>query len=313
MQLLSVLIPLYNKEHSVGRAIESVLSQQYPHFELIIVDDGSTDHSYQQCLRYDDPRIRVVRQANQGVSAARNHAAQLARADYLCFLDADDAYAPEFLTRISQLIQQEPAASLYSCAFDIIDETGCLLPLQSAQASRQDGKLDNFFNAFQANRQLICASSFAIRRDLFEQLGGFPVGVTIGEDMYLWCQAGLRGPLMYCPKVSVSIYQNAENRTIHRQQQSLAWHLVYFLRDRQWQQQLPVAQCQALERFIIHNCWLAALGALRFGRCSLARDYADLLKHRHPAHAWLLKMLSTLPQGLFLLLRRWRNRSFRRG
>lgn len=84
----SVVIPLYNKEHYIAGTLRSVLAQTYPDYEVIVVDDGSTDHSLQACKEVRSDKIRVVQQVNQGVSAARNKGIELGGGEYICFLDA---------------------------------------------------------------------------------------------------------------------------------------------------------------------------------------------------------------------------------
>lgn len=305
--LLSVIIPLYNKEISIGRAIESVLAQQYSHFELLVIDDGSTDQSFHQATVFSDPRVHLIRQTNQGVSAARNAGMRRARGEYLCFLDADDQYLPEFLSHIVTLIELKPDAALYSCSFNIIDESGHQLQLASTFASAFAGQINDFFAAYRQNRSLICASSFAIRKELLQSIGGFPVGVRIGEDMFVWLQAALTGPLMHSAEPAAVVYQNAENRTIHLQQQELAWHLVYFFRDRQWTKHLSVEKVRQVDRFLRHNILVSAFGALRFGRRDVARGYAELLREQSVLLSMLIQCCSYLPFGLFRLMRRLRN------
>ncbi len=304
---LSVIIPLYNKELSVGRAIASVLAQHYSSFELLVIDDGSTDESYERAAEFTDPRVRLIRQSNQGVAAARNQGMSQARGKYLCFLDADDQYLPEFLSQMACLIRQAPEAALYSCRFDIVDEHGRMMQLNSGFAPEFAGSVADFFTAYRQNRSLICASSFAIRRELLLAIGGFPAGIRIGEDIFVWLQAALTGPMMYSAKTAAVVYQNAENRTVHQQTQELAWHLVYFLRDRYWTQHLPSEKVQQIDRFIRHNVLVAAFGALRFGRCDVARGYAGLLRQQSMLMSLLIQCGSYLPPGLYRGLRLLRN------
>ena len=111
--MFSVVIPLYNKEHYIVKAVNSVLEQSFRQFELIVINDGSTDNS-QHCLEsISDPRLRVINQINTGVSAARNRGVELANYSWVAFLDADDWWHPDFLNELSALTTNYPDAVLY--------------------------------------------------------------------------------------------------------------------------------------------------------------------------------------------------------
>lgn len=94
---ISVVIPLYNKATSITSTIQSVLAQSYPYFEIVIIDDGSTDNSVQIVKLIDDKRIRLISKQNGGVSSARNYGIRMAKYEYLAFLDADDYWEPSYL------------------------------------------------------------------------------------------------------------------------------------------------------------------------------------------------------------------------
>jgi len=98
--LISVVMPAYNAGKTIHRAIDSVLGQTYTNFELIIVNDGSKDDTYNICLQYKDSRIRLFTQDNRGASSTRNRALDLCGGDYLTFIDSDDWYEPDFLERL---------------------------------------------------------------------------------------------------------------------------------------------------------------------------------------------------------------------
>jgi glycosyltransferase involved in cell wall biosynthesis len=94
MKLVSVIVPVYNAEKYIVATVQSVLDQTYANFELLLIDDGSPDRSIDLCQQFGDPRIRIVRQENRGVAAARNHGVRLAQGEYIAFLDADDIWLP---------------------------------------------------------------------------------------------------------------------------------------------------------------------------------------------------------------------------
>lgn len=112
--MLSVVIPLYNKEHTILRTLYSVVTQTYSDFEIIIIDDGSTDRSVQLIeSRIDDSRVRIISQENQGVSAARNRGVAEAKYPYIAFLDADDEWLPTYLDKVKEAIGVFPEAGMY--------------------------------------------------------------------------------------------------------------------------------------------------------------------------------------------------------
>ena len=127
MHKVDVIIPLYNKAETVGRTIESVLSQTMGDFHLIIVDDGSTDGSVEAARRFADSRITIVSQENQGPGAARNKGIELARARYVAFLDADDQWYPFYLDNAMKAIDQSELGFVGTTYFewpDQVDMTG---------------------------------------------------------------------------------------------------------------------------------------------------------------------------------------------
>ena len=119
---ISIVIPLYNKEKFIARTLESVLAQTFKNFEVLIVNDGSTDSSVEVAKKYIDDRFRIINQKNSGVSAARNKGIKLARAKYIAFLDADDTWEPNFLSEIQRLIKKYPQAGLYGTGYRKINE-----------------------------------------------------------------------------------------------------------------------------------------------------------------------------------------------
>ena len=121
----TVIIPLYNKAPYVSKAIGSVLAQTFTDYELVVVDDGSKDDSAEMAAKAMAGRTdcRLIRQANAGVSMARNNGVAASRGDYLCFLDADDWWEPTFLEEMSKLIAEFPDAGIYGTSYTIVNET----------------------------------------------------------------------------------------------------------------------------------------------------------------------------------------------
>ena len=193
----SVVVPVYNKSFSVIRCIDSVLSQTYDKFELIIVDDGSTDYSTAVLKeRYSDKinqgKIKLIEQDNEGVSAARNNGVKIAGHDYLCFLDADDEWAPDFLKLMGRLIADYPLADLYCLAHRLCKNGRELYEPKHGLPYGYRGYVEDFF-ASSSKGSVANSSKVCVKKGSFNEIDGFPVGVVAGEDLYVWIRLALNG------------------------------------------------------------------------------------------------------------------------
>ena len=130
----SVVIPLYNKEHYIEATIRSVLNQTCRDFEVLVVDDGSRDNSLALARKFESDRVRIIPQENQGVSVARNTGIRNARGEFICFLDADDEWRPDYLATIDDLTVKYPESAIFVTAYAVnmgngkINYSTCLEP-----------------------------------------------------------------------------------------------------------------------------------------------------------------------------------------
>jgi len=199
-----VVMPLYNKHAYVEDAVRSVLAQTGLR-ELIVVDDGSTDGSAERVkqLGREDARIRLLRQPNAGVSAARNRGVQASTADYVAFLDADDLYLPGFLQQIAALAEHYPEAALLGTAYRRFsgDATAALAANAPAPAIDTGRLVPAFFEEW-ARGSFISASSICVRRQALLDLGTlFPEGERLGEDQDVWFRLAERYPVAASARV----------------------------------------------------------------------------------------------------------------
>lgn len=184
--MFSVIIPLYNKRGYVARTIRSVLAQSHADFELIVVDDGSTDDSVAvaEAALAGDPRARIVRQANAGVSAARNAGARAARHPWLAFLDADDQWVPHYLARVREVLDERPALRLVCCGFFPVAEGREPRVFDFGFGTTQRVVPDfDFYGIWGRVDALMAPSGTVVHRALYDAVGGYPEGVALGEDM----------------------------------------------------------------------------------------------------------------------------------
>lgn len=205
---ISVVIPLYNKQREIGDALRSVLAQTLAPQEIIVVDDGSTDDGAEVAGSIHSPLLKLVRQPNAGVSAARNRGIAESAGEYIAFLDADDAWQPGFLARIAEMIAGKPGCGLYCTAFDIVSDDG-VFPARTPQTR---GVVENFFRE-SAHRYIAIPSASCIPRRVFDAVGGFPEGMKIGEDLYMWIKIARRFKVCFSPERLVRYSRVASNRS----------------------------------------------------------------------------------------------------
>ena len=204
--LVSVVIPCYNQARYLGEAIESVLAQTYQHFEIVVIDDGSTDSSAEVAARYAN--VRSIRQPNQGRCAARNAGLGESRGDYIVFLDADDRLLPHALkTGVERLVAHPECALTYGFYYHITSN-GSPLPMHQPYEVDKDHYLEllrtNIIN-------MVAAVMF--RREVFEIVGGFDVSLTGAEDYDLYFRIARRFPIHRHSEVIAEYRQHGANTT----------------------------------------------------------------------------------------------------
>lgn len=197
--MISIVMPLYNNEKEVQRAIASVLGQSYQNFELIIVNDGSTDNSLYVVQSLRDERITVIHQKNQGVSAARNIGIRAAKFGLIALLDADDEWEPDFLKTIVLLSQEFPECAVYATNYYYREQNGTQRTtiLRGVSPLPFKGVLRDYFSVALQSDPPLWSSAIAVRKSAFESVGFFPVGITIGEDLLTWARLAVKYAIAY--------------------------------------------------------------------------------------------------------------------
>ncbi|MBF0522035.1 MAG: glycosyltransferase family 2 protein [Candidatus Omnitrophica bacterium] len=212
---VSVIISLYNKEKYIARAVQSVLRQSVQDFEIVIVDDGSTDNGIATVKNIQDDRLRLIEQPNGGVSAARNKGIDEAKAELVAFLDADDEWLPDFLEVILRLRGLYPQAGAYATWFEICT-SGKRTKLQKFKTisnSPWEGLIPDYFSSMVEGEWIVCASAVCVPKEVFVAIGGgFPVGEKLGEDLDVWGRIALNYPIAFSNRACAVYYQDAMNR-----------------------------------------------------------------------------------------------------
>lgn len=324
--LISIVIPLYNKQAHIERTLKSVFAQSYSHFELIVVDDGSTDAGASEVRRvyYEHARsgsqtesfhagssvavhelncfassvlqadgnlvaemfrpiaegdaqsLRLIRQVNAGVSAARNKGVALARGELVAFLDADDTWQCHFLETMVAMWCSYPNAGAFGSAYQFVEqqqdgEHFRDPKIRFARSFSQPRILSDYFEVGAKGDLPFTMSSFCIKKALFDELGGFVEGEAMGEDQDLFCKVALASQIAYSPSVLSFYHCDAENRACERNVPSQACGFAERLIDRA-QTKLPAEQGRSLKRYVAaHLLHLASLN-VRAGRFDSASN-----------------------------------------
>ena len=231
----SVIIPLYNKPPYVRKALDSIISQTFKDWELIIVDDGSTDNSLEVvneyihdvlCVMCDVCKnVRVIQQKNAGVAAARNNGVKASKGEYVCFLDADDWWEPTFLEEMDKLITEYPDAGLYGCDYYYVKNGK-----KKIFPKKVEGYIDYCGVYTDCGVMPIHPNGAIIPRKIFDEVGGFDPQIKMGEDFLLFMQIVFRHKVAFLNRQLVYFNQDADPQwraitRLHSPEHHMLWHV----------------------------------------------------------------------------------------
>ena len=211
MPLFSVVIPLFNKEDYIKSTIQSVLNQSLKDFELIVVNDGSTDNSFKlakECIQ-GLSNCRIIDQNNQGLSASRNRGIKESKGDLVAFLDADDLWNSEFLKTINDLYINFPDASLYGTGYlEKFHDKVILEPKKNINHELKNKAflIEDFFDA-NLFQPIVCQSSFAAKKMVFKELS-YNETINLSEDIDFYIKSNLKYKFAYSYKNLATVLLN---------------------------------------------------------------------------------------------------------
>ena len=212
--MISIVIPLYNKAAVICRTMESVKQQIFSDFEILIVNDGSTDDSLSVLMDFLSENeavfknsVRLIEQENKGVSAARNQGIKEARGEIIAFLDADDEWLPDYLKTIAFLVEKYPECDIFGTAYSF-KMNNMITPASIDYYSfkENEGILDNYFTMASKARGPIWTSAVAVRKKAILSIGCFPEGISLGEDVIVWAKLACLYKIAYS-KSNLALYR----------------------------------------------------------------------------------------------------------
>ena len=205
----SVIIPVYNKGPYIKKALESVMGQSFRDFELVVVDDGSADDSYDVAKSVlDDSKVKyqLLQQKNAGVSTARNNGVAASCGDYLCFLDADDWWESSFLEKMDQFIRDYPEAGIYGTNYYYVKNGRSRVFVSGVET----GYINYCQSYAQTLRMPFCVGAVCVSRQVFDGMGGFRPHLKLGEDFDLWIKIVLKYKVAYLNEPLLYYYQDSD-------------------------------------------------------------------------------------------------------
>jgi CTP:molybdopterin cytidylyltransferase MocA len=189
---VSVLLPVWNGEPFLSAAVESILRQTFSAFELIVIDDGSTDESaaIADGFARDDDRVRMIRRAHEGLSAALNAGIAAARGEYIARMDADDVSVPERLEKQVAYLDAHPACVAAGAWIEVVDEAGLPLGVKTNRETHEQ-----ICAALLHGLSPMAHPTVVMRRDVLRSVSGYDARLYPSEDFDLWFRLAERGEL----------------------------------------------------------------------------------------------------------------------
>ena len=236
---ISVVIPLYNKQKSIAATLQSVFAQSYTNYEIIVVDDGSTDESASiveellaspksspkgKDLNTEEnfPSLqggvggRLIRKANGGVCSARNRGIQEAQYDYIALLDGDDLWDEHYLEEQVRLMQDFPEAKMWGINFAEMSNGELIRKLPTGLPEGYRGYVENYFQMPGRISDLYCSSSVVIRKEVFEKVGYFDERIKYAEDNDMWFRIIAKYQVVFYDRYMAFYQFDAENRALNK-------------------------------------------------------------------------------------------------
>jgi glycosyltransferase involved in cell wall biosynthesis len=201
--LISIIIPLYNKTESIASTLNSVINQSFKDYEIIIINDGSTDNSLAIAETYIFNNISIYTTTNNGVSYARNYGVSKASSDLIAFLDADDIWLPHHLDELYDLYQSYPGCGLYANNYDkLFFNKTIIRTVYNGLPKDFRGVLDDYFRASTID-SIAWTSGVAVHKSIFKTHKGFNTNLKSFEDTDLWIRIALKHNIAFSSKVTV--------------------------------------------------------------------------------------------------------------
>lgn len=212
MPYFSIIIPLYNKVNEIEKTLKSVFNQSFTNYEVLVINDGSTDKSEEKVNAFSDARLRLISTKNKGVSQARNLGISEAKGQLIAFLDADDYWFVNHLELLFKLHKDFPNAGLLATNYQFYySDKKIVQPVfDGIPFEKWNGIVIDFFKSSMQYR-LVFSSAVAIKKEVFDKIGNFK-NYNAGEDNEMWLRIAIHYPVAFTNQVTVYYCMNSSNK-----------------------------------------------------------------------------------------------------
>lgn len=311
--MISIIIPLYNKAPYIISTLQCVFQQTYTQYEIVVVDDGSTDDGVDRVESVNDDRIRIIRQKNGGVSAARNRGIAEARGEYVAFLDADDEWKPDYLSSQMELVRKYPQCSVFASNYEFRNVEGKVRNtiINKLPFAGTDGELSNYFEVACCSHPPLWTSAVMVRKTAIQEIGGFPVGIKSGEDLLTWARLAVKYKIAYSTKPLAVFVGLPSTTDVSKPKQRLSKEdkVLHGLQELYNDEQNELRKRQ-LKRYIFrwYKIQCVILLEVEMGWMCCKKAWEALLHGAPFKHFVPLIILGLLPQSIFIFLQKKRRR-----
>lgn len=295
----SVIIPVYNKKETVSESIESVLNQKYKNFEIIVINDGSTDNTSEILEKYKN-KIKIINQKNSGVSVARNNGIKKAKGKFICFLDADDIWFDNHLETLDKMIKEYKNESYFiTSRITTFNNNAIYHSSSKLKKFPQTFKCKNLFKLLNVYGDgLLQTNSICIKKDAFIKNNiFFEPNIKIGEDTDVWYRVALKFPVIIS-KTETNIYRKEYSTATKKTSNDYDWifskRIQKILNDKNIPNEIK-NECQ----WLIDRYNLACVRDYIYDKNKKkAKDRIKTIKNKKNSNYVITKILTILPLSI---------------
>lgn len=250
----SIVIPLYNKRNCIKETLRSVFAQTYEDFEVLVVDDGSTDGSLDVVREFSDKRLRIIEKTNSGVSATRNAGIKAASNPWIAFLDADDIWTSFHLEKIVRLHNYHPKAEVLCTNYEAFSSDESYIDkLEKVEQKMNCFIVKDIYIRLLANKHIIWSSTAVVRKDCFEKIGGFNERLIKGEDLDCWAKLYENFVMAQTEFVTAFYRLDPTDGNATKKVSSVKKYAVYYYKPQLWKSSYKsMFECKVIYNYLKH-------------------------------------------------------------